>query len=49
MVEEIRDEFKETRGLLRLSFGQLDQRVDNLEADVSSLKSRIDDLESGRA
>ena len=41
--EEIRDEFKETRALLRLSFGQLDKRVDTLESKVS-LKSRIDDL-----
>jgi len=47
--EEIREEFKETRALLRLSFGQLDQRFDTLESDVSSLKSRIDRLESGRA
>jgi len=44
--EEIRDEFNQTRALLRSSFGQLDQRVDTLESDVSSLKSRIDQLES---
>jgi len=44
--EEIRDEFNQTRGLLRSSFRQLDQRVDTLESDVSSLKSRIDHLES---
>jgi len=44
--EEIRDEFNQTRGLLRSSFRQLDQRVDTLESDVSSLKSRIDQLES---
>jgi hypothetical protein len=35
--EEIRDEFNQTRALLRSSFGQLDQRVDTLESDVSSL------------
>jgi len=44
--EEIRDEFNQTRALLRSSFGKLDQRVDTLESDVSSLKSRIDQLES---
>ena len=44
--EEIRDEFNQTRALLRSSFGQLDQRVDTLESDISSLKSRIDKLES---
>ncbi len=42
--EEIKDEFKETRALLKVSFGQLAQRVDTLESDVSSLKSRIDRL-----
>ena len=47
--EEVRDEFKETRALVRLSFGQFDQRVDTLESEVSSLKSRIDRLESGQA
>jgi hypothetical protein len=47
--EEVRDEFKETKALLRLSFGQLDQRVDTLESDVSSLESRIERLESGQA
>ena len=44
--EEIRDEFNQTRAPLRSSFGQLDQRVDTLESDVSSLKSRVDQLES---
>jgi len=39
--EEIRDEFNQTRALLRSSFGQLDQRVDTLESDVSSLKSHV--------
>ena len=43
--EEIRDEFNQTRAP-RSSFGQLDQRVDTLESDISSLKSRIDKLES---
>jgi len=47
--EEIRDEFNQTRALLRSSFGKLDQRVDTLESDISSLKSRIDKLESWRA
>ena len=46
--EEVRDEFKETRALMKVSFSQLDQRIDNLESDVSSLKSRADRLESGQ-
>jgi predicted nuclease with TOPRIM domain len=47
--EEVRDEFKETRTLMKLSFSQLDQRIDPLESDVFSLKSRVDSLESGQA
>ena len=46
--EELGEEFKETRALMKLSFGQLDQRIYSLDSDVSSLKSRIDRLESGR-
>jgi predicted RNase H-like nuclease (RuvC/YqgF family) len=46
--EEIRDEFREMRALIRLSFAQLDQRIGTLEADLASLKSRVDRLESGR-
>ncbi len=46
---EIRDEFKEMRALLRLSFSQPDQRVHPLETDSSALKARMDRLESSRA
>jgi len=41
----MRDEFKETKTLMRLSFGQLDQRIHTLESDVSTLKTRTDRLE----
>lgn len=47
--EEVRDEFKETRAVMRLSFSQLDQRIHTLESDVSSPKSCVDGLESDRA
>src|SRR5262245_7536650 len=47
--EELRGEFNETRALMRLSFSQLDQRILMLESDVTSLKSRVDRLESSRA
>jgi predicted nuclease with TOPRIM domain len=47
--EELKDEFKDTKSLVRLSFSQLDQRVHTLESDVSALKSRVDGLESSRA
>jgi uncharacterized small protein (DUF1192 family) len=45
---EIRDEFKEMRALLRLSFSQLDQRIHTLETDISPLKARMDRLETSR-
>ena len=47
--EEIRDEFKELRALMRLSFSQLDQRIHTLETDISTLKARMDRLETSRA
>jgi len=46
--DEFRDEFKEMRALMRLSFSQLDQRIHALETDISSLKSRMDRLETSR-
>lgn len=47
--EEFRDEFKEMRALMRLSFSQLDQRISPLETDICTLKSRMDRLETSRA
>jgi predicted nuclease with TOPRIM domain len=47
--DEFRDEFKEMRALMRLSFSQLDQRMRMLETDISTLKARVDRLESTRA
>ncbi len=46
---EFRDEFKEMRALMRLSFAQLDQRIRTLESDISTLKTRMDRLETSRA
>ncbi len=47
--EEIRDEFKEMRALMRISFSQLDQRIRTLESDITALKSRMDRFETSRA
>jgi phage shock protein A len=47
--DEFRDEFKEMRALMRLSFSQLDQRIRTLESDISILKARMDRLETSRA
>ncbi len=46
--EELKDEFNETKALMRVSFSQLDQRTQALESDVSALKSRVDRVESSR-
>lgn len=46
---EIRDEFKEMQTLLQLSFCQFDQHIHTLETDISTLKSRIDRLETSRS
>lgn len=49
MRHEFRDEFKEMRALMRLSFAQLDQRIGSLESELSTLKARVDRLETPRA
>jgi uncharacterized small protein (DUF1192 family) len=46
---EFRDEFKEMRALIRLSFSQLDQRIRTLESEIATLKTRMDRLEASRA
>jgi predicted nuclease with TOPRIM domain len=46
---EIRDEFKEMRALMRLSFSQLDQRTRTLESDMTTLKTRMDRIETSQA
>lgn len=47
--DEFRDEFKEMRALMPLSFSQLDRRIRTFETDISALKSRMDRLETLRA
>ena len=46
---EIRDEFKDMRALMQLSFSQLDQRIRTLESDVTALKTRMDLVETSQA
>lgn len=46
MRDEFRDEFKEVRALMRLSFSQLDLRIRTLKTDISTLKARMDRLET---
>jgi transposase-like protein len=49
MRDEVREEFNELRALMRLSFSQLDQRIRTPETDISTLKARMDRLETHRA
>jgi len=46
--EEVKEEFKETKSLVRLSYVQLDHKVDTVESNVSALKSRVDRLEANQ-
>jgi len=46
---EFRDEFREMGALMRLSFSQLDERIRTHETDISTLKTRMDRLETHRA
>lgn len=46
--EGLIEEFKETKSLVRLSYAQLDHKVDTLESNVSALKSRVDRLETNQ-
>ncbi len=40
------EESSETRAMIRLSFGELDRRIRSLEADVASLRTRLERLEA---
>jgi uncharacterized protein YceH (UPF0502 family) len=42
----IAEDFGEIKAMIRLSFGQLDQRIRTLEEDMASLRSRLDRLEA---
>jgi hypothetical protein len=44
----IEAEFNEVKAMIRLSFGELDRRIRSLEADVSSLRARLEKLEARR-
>ena len=44
--EDVKEEFKEVRALLKFSFAELDHRIQSLETDIGVLKSRLDRLEA---
>ena len=43
---DVAREFEETRGLIRLSYGELDRRVRGLESEVADLRTRLDRVEA---
>lgn len=40
------EELSEIKAMIRLSFGELDRRMRSLEADVTSLRTRLEKLEA---
>ncbi len=42
----VAEELGEVKAMIRLSFGQLDQRIRTLEEDMASLRTRLDRLEA---
>ncbi len=40
------EEFGEVKAMIRLSFGELDRRIQSLESDVHSLRARLEKLEA---
>ncbi len=46
--EDVKEEFKEVRALMKFSFAELDHRIQSLETDVGLLKSRLDRLETSQ-
>ena len=46
--QEVKEEFKETRSMIKFSYAELDRRVAVIEDEVMSLKSRLDRLEALR-
>ncbi len=46
MESRMAEEFSEVKAMIRLSFGELDRRIRSLETDVSSLRARLERLET---
>jgi len=44
--QEVKEEFKETRSMIRFSYAELDRRVVAIEGEVMSLKNRVERLEA---
>lgn len=43
--QQLAGEFDDTRGIVRLSYGELDRRVRSLETEVADLRDRLERVE----
>jgi hypothetical protein len=46
LQSEVKRESEETRSLIRLSYSELERRVEDLEGDMGDLKDRVSRLEA---
>lgn len=44
--QEVTEEFKEVKSMIKFSYTELDRRMTTIEGEVSSLKSRMERLEA---
>lgn len=44
--QEVKEEFKEAKSMIKLSYAELDRRVQTLEESVLSLQTRMNRLEA---
>lgn len=44
--KEVKEEFNETKSMIKFSFAELDRRITSIESEVVSLKRRLDHLEA---
>ncbi len=44
--QEVKEEFKEAKSMIKFSFAELDRRITAIESEFMSLKSRMDRLEA---
>ena len=43
---EVREEFREVKSMIKLSYAEIDRRVTALESDISDLRGRLERVEA---
>jgi len=46
--QEVQEEFKEVKSMIKFSYAELDRRINTVESEVTSLRNRVERLERGR-